>query len=296
MKKKHILIFTVCLLFLLAACSFHHEGIVVEDVMIPNEEGTFTKAQIVAPADYMEHKLPLVILAHGFRGTMNSAGAESLSHALAEKGIATIRMDFSHNISEDAESRKTNQYTVDSMVSDQVLCASYMEEHYNIDPDRVGLFGRSLGGRAAMTAANESAGGFDFKAMVLVAPAGNEDAFQRYMGGQAKWNQYKDSAEKQGTVTHQNVVLTPDFFRIIENYVPSEHGGKFKKPVLIIYNTEDNVVLPEAAVVCGESYPDHRFIEVTTKKSPHGLEMGFEKSEIKDFLFEEIIQFYLENL
>ena len=205
-------------------------------------------------------------------------------------------MDFSHYTAEDPDSPQTDQYTVKTMVEDQALCAKYMVDHFNGDPARIGVFGRSLGGRAAMALVNEKAGGYDYKALVLVAPAGNGDAFQRYMGGIEKWEAFKKKADRSGSVTHQGVVLTPEFFRSVEDYVPSENGYKFSRPVLVLYNTEDNVVLPSAAVECARSYKNHRLVEVTSSESPHGLEMGFEESEIKDMLFDEITAFYQETL
>lgn len=300
--KKNLLISIVILLWVLCAvisaagCGPGSKEVLTEDVMIPNSEGTFTKAQITVPADYETEKLPAVVLSHGFHGTMNSAGMKDLAYALAENGIAAIRMNFSHNLSENPDSRQTNRYTVETMVSDQVLCARYMTEHYNIDSQKIGVFGRSLGGRAAMTLVNESAGGYDYKALVLVAPAGNQDAFQRYMGGDAKWEKFKREADEKGSVTYQGVVMTPSFFKNIEEYVPTETAYKYEHPVLVLYNTEDNVVLPEAAVECANSYKDHRLIEITSKKSPHGLEMGMKDSEIREMLFKDIIAFYQKNL
>lgn len=298
-QKITIFLLTVCLagcLWNLTGCSAKNRGICTFDVMMENEEGTYTKAQIVIPENWEEEKLPLICLSHGFHGTMNSAGGKYLARHLAENGIATIRMDFGHYEGADAGAVQVNQYTVDTMVSDQVLCMDYMAAHYNIDSDRIGIFGRSLGGRAAMKCGNEHAGGYDYKAMVLVAPAGNGSAFQRYMGGTKAWEKCKEEAGEKGSVTHQGVILTPAFFSSVEDYVPSETGYKFSAPVLVIYNTEDHVVLPEASLECAGAYEDVKIIEITSAESPHGYEMGFEKSEIKDMLFAEITAFYKENL
>lgn len=278
-----------------AGCGPGSKEVLTEDVMIPNSEGTFTKAQITVPADYETEKLPAVVLSHGFHGTMNSAGMKDLAYALAENGIAAIRMNFSHNLSENPDA-----------TDKQVHCGNYGQRSGTVRPIYDGalqyrlpknrVFGRSLGGRAAMTLVNESAGGYDYKALVLVAPAGNQDAFQRYMGGDAKWEKFKREADEKGSVTYQGVVMTPSFFKNIEEYVPTETAYKYEHPVLVLYNTEDNVVLPEAAVECANSYKDHRLIEITSKKSPHGLEMGMKDSEIREMLFKDIIAFYQKNL
>lgn len=303
-KKRHIitlLLLTACLCCtgILTGCERTETGensVIVKNLMIPNSEGTYTGAQAVLPANYEEEKVPVITLSHGFHGTMNSAGAEELAHVLAASGFAVIRMDFSHYVSDDPDSEQTCEYTVDTMTADQVLCVDYVVKHFNGDADRVGVFGRSLGGRAAMKLVNENIGGYDYKALVLVAPAGNGDAFQRYMGGNRKWEEFKLLAEEKGSVTYQNVVLTSAFFQSIEDYVPTEHAGKFQNPVLVFYNTEDNVVLPRVAVECAQAYCEHQLVEVTSAESPHGLEMGFKESDIKDRIFSRIVEFYEKTL
>ncbi len=271
------------------------EEIITEDVVLENSGGSYTKAQIMIPANYEETKLPLVTLSHGFRGSMNSAGGNYLAESLAKAGIATIRIDFAR-CTDAAGKNQVNQYTVDTMVSDQLSAIAYMIGRYNVDPQRIGLYGRSLGGRVAMTMANENKGGYDFKALALIAPAGNGNAMQYYMGGQDKWSAMKAEAVEKGSVVYQKVILTPEFFTSIEDYVPSENGSKFQHPVLVIYNTEDNVVLPQTSLECAESYSDVRITKITSSKSPHGCEMGFESSAIKDQLIREITDFFKENL
>lgn len=287
----------ICVLLLAAGCteSSPECGVITEDVIIENSAGSYTKAQVIIPADYQQQKLPLVTLSHGFRGNMDSAGGNYLAESLAKAGIATIRMDFARCADADGK-EQINQYTVDTMISDQLSCIEYMIDHYNVDPDRIGLYGRSLGGRVAMTMANEDEGGWDYKALALVAPAGNANALQYYMGGQKKWSAMKAKAIAEGSVIHQKVILTPEFFTSIEDYVPSETGSKFHHPVLVVYNTEDYVVLPPTSLECAESYEDVKITEITSSKSPHGCEMGFKSSEIKDQLIQEITAHFKDNL
>lgn len=300
-KKAKRCLCLLCCIFLLTAiicsCGNKKEEILCEEIWIENRDGTYTRAEAVIPHNYAYKQLPLISMSHGFKGNRNSAGGKYLAESLAKAGIATIRMDYSHYEEMDERSSQTNQYTVKTMEADQLSCIEYMIEHYHVDDQRIGLYGRSLGGRVVMTMANEHAGGFDYQAMTLVAPAGTKNAFIRYMGGEKIWKEKKSIAEKEGSVIHQNIHLTPEFFSSIEEYTPSEHGEKFGAPVLLIYNTEDDVVLPEASLECGRAYEENlRTIEVTSKKSPHGCEMGFKESEIKDRLINAITEFFKENL
>lgn len=299
MKKRmiFILLLTAITIFNLSGCADEDKEyqVIKKDVMLQNEEGTYTKAQVIVPSDFEKKSYPLVTLSHGFRGSMDTAGGDALAENLAKAGFATIRMNYSHYKDRKKDSQ-TNQYTVETMISDQLLCIDYMVNNYHVDKEKIGLYGRSLGGRVAMIMANENRGDYDYKALALIAPAGNQSALQYYMGGEAKWREMKATAEKKGSITHQGVVLTPDFFRTIEKEVPSRTGRYFKHPVLVIYNTEDYVVLPETSLECAKAYKDVQITKVTSKKSPHGYEMSFKHSELKEQLTMEIIGYFQQNL
>lgn len=280
-----------CFLTVLAGCGGKETEVLRETIWLDNPDGTFTKAEVLIPDNYEKEQLPLVTIAHGFRGNMDSAGGNYLAENLAENGIAAVRVDFSHYTSKDG-GEQTGQYTVKTMAEDQVNAVNYMLERYNIDGDRIGLYGRSLGGRTAMIMANENAGGFDYKGMALVAPAGTADAFTYYIGGEDVWKNKRSIAKRDGYAMHQKVKLTPEFFSSIDDYDPSQNGYKFRKPVLVIYNTEDYVVLPKTSKACAAAYEHAEIIEITSEKSPHGCEMGFKTSTIKDQLITSITDFF----
>lgn len=299
-RKCAALILLIAVIFLLVTfavgCrSDSSQRTITEDIIIPVGDGTYLKAQAVLPAEWQGKSLPLVSFSHGYGGTMNSAGGNYLAVSLAENGIATVRMDFAHYDTEDC-SEPINQYTVDTMAEDQRRCIDYMADTYQIDTKRIGLYGRSLGGRVAMTLANEHLGRYDYQALALVAPAGNATAMQDYMGGADTWEQMKAEAAQRGSIRQKNMTLTPDFFTAVEDYVPSEHGEGFSQPVMVIYNTKDYVVTPKTSKECASAYEDVQLIEVTTEKSPHGYEMGFKNSTLKDQLIGQITNFFSENL
>ncbi|MGN0658852.1 MAG: alpha/beta hydrolase family protein [Emergencia sp.] len=261
---------------------------------LKNSRGTYTFGELVMPES--ETAVPLVFLAHGFKGTRNSGGAKELSERLAEKGIAAVRIDFNSYIGQDLDGEQTDAYTLSDMEDDAVMTIGYVLENYNVDENRIGIHGRSMGGRVAMILANESMGGCDFKAMSLVAPAGNESAMIYYMGGKERWEEMKETAAAQGFCEKQGLKLSYDWFTDFEKYDPSKTGYKFgEKPVLVFYNTLDHVVLPETSRECAAGYENAEVVEVTTEDG-HGYEMGFKKSELKDEIMERIVEFFCENL
>ena len=218
------------------------------------------------------------------------------TYSLAEAGYAAVRMDFNPRRSPEKDAPKTDLYDLKSMEDDMVRAVNYMIGHHSIDTDRLDLYSRSMGGRVAMTMANEQLGGFDFKAMALVAPAGTDDAMVYYMGGSKSWEEMKKTASREGFIEHQGQKLTPEWFKEFEDYNPCDFGYKFgDRPVLVICNTLDYVVTDETSRECAAAYKNSRVIEVTTDNY-HGYEMGYEKSDLKDYLMSEITDFFRINL
>ncbi len=286
-----LLLMFICTFF--AGCQKETEYETVE-FFLENDRGTYTYGELVIPKDADD--CPLVFLAHGFKGTRNSGGAEELSQRLASKGIAAVRIDFNPYITTDRKSGQTSTYTLTTMVNDGVMTIDYVLEHYDIDPDRIGIHGRSMGGRVAMIMANENKGGHDYKAMSLVAPAGNASAMVYYMGGEERWEEMKEIAMTEGFCEKQGLKLPYNWFTDFETYDPSKTGEAFgEKPVLVYYNTLDHVVLPDTSKECAATYENVEIIEVTTEDG-HGYEMGFEESELKDEIMEALVEFFDTNL
>ena len=274
---------------------------VSEDVFLMNEDGTYTYGEIVAPV--MEDSFPLVSISHGIYGTINSGGAKQLSEMLASHGIAAVRVDFNRCLTNDPEealtkdkSGRTNEYTLSDMLESNQLAIEYALDNYNIDENRIGVYGRSFGGRVAMIMGNESIGGIDYKAMALIAPAGNEYALIHYMGGQEEWDRIRAIVKKDGSYKRGNLVLTSQWFDEYYEMNPALTGEKFgDKPVMVYYNTKDTVVEPKTSLDCAHAYSNVAIYEVTTDDG-HGYEMSYDHSEIKDEIMNRVVTFFEKNL
>ena len=261
---------------------------------LENDRGSYIYGEIVMPE--RDEPCPLVFIAHGFKGTRNSGGAKELSERLAAVGIGAVRIDFNGYMEASLDGPRTNRYTLTDMQLDAAKTINYVLENYSIDEDRLGVYGRSMGGRVAMMLANENVGDFDFKAMTLIAPAGDEEAMIYYMGGQEKWDKMKETALAEGFCPKQSLELTYDWFIDFEEYDPSKTGYKFgDKPVLLYYNTLDTVVRPVTSLECAAAYENIETVEVTTEDG-HGYEMGYKKSELKDQIMSNIVDFFCEHL
>ena len=117
-----------------------------EDVLIPAGRNG-QPVQLHATAWWPEgaDAVPLVLLCHGFTGSRQGDGHFApLAAALAEKGIASIAVDFPGN----GESEEPfTAYTVEAMQSDLRAAALYMAEMHQADTARLGMVGHSMGGR-----------------------------------------------------------------------------------------------------------------------------------------------------
>jgi len=88
------------------------------------------------------------LFAHCFTCSKNTAAATRISQALAKKGIAVLRFDFTGLGNSEGDFSNTN---FSSNVSDLICAANYLKEHYA--PVDI-LIGHSLGGAAVLSAAN----------------------------------------------------------------------------------------------------------------------------------------------
>lgn len=129
-------------------------------------------------------KAPGVLMCHGLAG--NKTGRfriyVNLAKELAKIGIASLRVDFRGCGDSDGEFSET---TVSGFVKDANVSLQHLIHHPGIDPDRVGIFGRSFGAAIALLAANDYK---KIKSLALWAPLYNTDQWHE------KWRLYHEKS------------------------------------------------------------------------------------------------------
>ena len=135
----------------------------VQQLTIPGERGSI-HATLTTPAN--AENMPAVVICHGFTGNRQLDGhAKPLAKTLAQHGIASIAIDFAGS----GESEEPfTAYTPANMRDDITSAITYLTDTVGADPERIGLLGHSMGGRAVSVYLKDS-----IKAAALWAPADN---------------------------------------------------------------------------------------------------------------------------
>ena len=95
-----------------------------------------------------EGPFPAVVLNHGHGGNKDEGtGFGGIAEALAEAGIASIRMDFP-GCGDSTEPFTEN--TLSNMIADSNAAKDYLVANYPVDADKLGILGYSMGGRVAL--------------------------------------------------------------------------------------------------------------------------------------------------
>ncbi|MEM1436321.1 MAG: alpha/beta fold hydrolase [Pseudomonadota bacterium] len=260
---------------------------------VPSRD-THIPATLVHPAD-TQQPLPLVLLLHGHGGTRHEAGGFTrLARALAERGIATIRMDFP-GCGESIEPFRQNNLT--NMLADARAARRYAAAQLAIDPERQGLVGFSMGGRVALHLAPELRG---LRALTLWAPSATDGAahLMDYVGGPQHWAAMRTQAAAQGyapftTFWGQRQQLGARWFTDLEASRPVPIIQQFSEALLVVYGSEDPVIPPASARAVVEQAGNARTAvlhEVT------GADHGFGLFDNRPELTEETVRISAEFL
>jgi dipeptidyl aminopeptidase/acylaminoacyl peptidase len=111
-------------------------------------------------------RAPAVLMCHGFAG--NKLGRYRiyvlLAQALAQVGIATLRIDFRGSGESEGD---FSDMTIEGEVSDTLKGLEFLRNHSKIEASRIGLLGNSFGGAIAVISAYQDA---HIRSLALLAP------------------------------------------------------------------------------------------------------------------------------
>ena len=191
-------------------------------------------ARLQLPKLKAEEKCPMVILCHGFTGSMNNALFDAIGNNLLKEGIGVVRFDFNgHGASEG----DFVNMTVPNEIEDALAVIAFTR---NLPQTaNISLLGHSQGGVvSAMTAGQ--LGKDAIKSVVLMAPAAvlRDDALRgNTMGAMYDpWHAPEYVTMPSGHKLGRNFIQTAVTLPIYET------AQKYEGPALILHGMDDRIV------------------------------------------------------
>ena len=293
MKKSALLAAVGATAILAASTSAQAETSIDVTVMNGDRAGPAT---VVVPDG--EGPFAAVVMNHGHGGgRQENGGFGGIASALAERGILTIRMDFPG--SGDSTEPFTEGY-LSNMISDSNASLQYILDNYDVDENRLGIFGYSMGGRIAITigAAEDN----PYRAMGLLAPSADwgQEMMVSFLGGQAEYDRlYAESGEEKGyaefvTQWGQTQHLSRTWFDEMIASKPLELVGAYDGAMLVVTGDKDDVVRPGVAEAVVAAYPAATL--VTVPDADHGYGFYSDQPDVTASVQGSFAHFFAEHL
>ena len=273
------------------------EATYISETVSIEANGRIVPAVVTLPVG--EGPFPAVVLNHGHGGNKDEGtGFGGIAEALAEAGIASIRMDFP-GCGDSTEPFTEN--TLSNMIADSNAAKDYLVANYPVDADKLGILGYSMGGRLASMIIGEE--DCPYQAAVLLAGAvGDGEELANGMAKDGSAADYKEAieiAEKEGKYTTTNqygtvLDFSADWFKDAVASKPLENAANFTKPVLVIYGDKDTVVPAEVNKLSVEAYSDVE--EIVVPDADHGYGFYSDQPDVTAMVEGSITDFFAEHL
>lgn len=198
----------------------------------PNPRGKTLRGMLHFPASARKHPVPAVVLFHGFTGNRMESHMifVKCSRALARAGIASLRFDFFGSGESDGDFR---QMTLRGEIADAHSAVAFMRAQPEVDPERLGVLGLSLGGAVAATVAAS----IHARAAVLWSAVAHTARLRDLVE-----KSLKKIPGRPGAVELNGWELHPRLSEDVLKVEPVRHLARFKGPTLIIHPGEDDTV------------------------------------------------------
>jgi len=192
------------------------------------------------------------LFAHCFTCGKDISAASRITKALAERGIAVLRFDFTGLGNSDGDFGNTS---FSSNVEDLVCAARALEEQYQA-PQM--LIGHSLGGAAVLAAAAKMP---PIKAVVTIAAPATADHVEHLF--HAAIDELETEGEANVKLGSREFSIKRQMLDDIRRYCDDAHIGKLRKALLVLHSPLDTMVsVDEAARIYGAAKHPKSFISL----------------------------------
>ena len=201
-----------------------------------NSNGT-TLAGLLELPDHSAEITAFGLFAHCFTCGKDIAAASRISRALAARGVAVLRFDFTGLGNSDGDFSNTN---FSSNIEDLVHAAKALEAQYQAPQI---LIGHSLGGAAVLAAASRLE---SIKAVVTIGAPATAAHVKHLFKGQSEAIQREGEAVV--VLGLREFSIRQQFLDDIDNYASTAEIRKLDAALLVMHSPVDNVVsIDEAA-------------------------------------------------
>ncbi len=261
--------------------------------------GVAVPVTFVVPVSDEPRKFPIVIMAHGHGGSREEAGGFRLvAESLAKRGVASIRIDFP-GCGDSSESFTNNNLS--NMLLDLQSARRFARSRTDVDNERAGLLGFSMGGRLTVLLSEIDP---SYKVMALWAPAVANGAERELasLGGADIYFTLREEAQEKGLAEYTTqwgtkLQLGYRWFTDLEQTTPLEALAKFTGPLLVIYGDQDKAVPPwisEAAIEAAQSSSE--VVRHVIEGAGHGLGFYSEQPAVAAEVVNSTVEFFSQRL
>ncbi len=199
------------------------------------------------------------LFAHCFTCSKDVAAASRISRALAARGIAVLRFDFTGLGNSDGDFANTN---FSSNVQDLLAAAAKLEQDFQAPAL---LIGHSLGGAAVLAAAPQLP---SVEAVVTIAAPATAAHIQHLLSGAR--GQLEKNGEAEVQIGLRRFKIRQQLLDDLEQYGSAEHIRHLNRPLLVFHSPLDTIVdIEEAAKIYQAARHPKSFISLD--KADHML-------------------------
>ena len=192
------------------------------------------------------------LFAHCFTCSKDIAAASRITRALAKKGIAVLRFDFTGLGNSDGDFANTN---FSSNIDDLIQAAKHLEEHYAAPAM---IIGHSLGGAAVLAAAQSIP---SLKAVVTIAAPATGNHVE-HLFAHAK-EEIVSNDEALVDLAGRKFTIKKQFVEDINSHNDTEHISRLNKALLVLHSPIDETVsINEAAKIYSAAKHPKSFISL----------------------------------
>lgn len=257
-----------------------------ERISFKNKKGKKIAGIIHVPdRKHLHHKLPCVIICHGFTGFKEETILVNLAKELEDHFIVALRFDFTNSGESDGS---WEDITITQEIEDLNSIFNYVEKLDYVDSDRIGIAGHSLGGLVSIYAAVSDK---RVKCLVGLAPAiviGKRDSYWYKLN---KWKEQGYLEFKTFMSKYGKVKVNYSFIEDAKEYDSRAAIKKVTAPFLIVYGDKDKIIASNELEDLYENANEPKLLRMV-----EGADHAFSGKAILSLTIRYVVDWFVKHL